>query len=274
VTQNRRAAGARVWALGLACAVALAACGDGPASTARPSAPPDGPATTTAASTSSGGGAATQPIPSTSPGPSSAPTTLACNGTGVAFPFAALGTFAELLPLTPQGRALAAYVGTAAGAELGLPRDGWHRASLTPAKATFVASSSHGWAFATVALQADGSWAFDEGGSCDLTARAPAGLGFAVWRPDPSAKPAADATRLWVLGREAACANGQAPGPRLLTPIVDESSTTVTVTLLVERLPNADCQGNPWFPLDVMLSSPVGSRALLDGSTYPPTPRG
>lgn len=274
VTRRRRAAGARTWAIGLACALALAACADGPAPTARPSAPSAGPAASTGATTPSGGGDATQPIPSTAPGPSAAPATLACSGTDVAFPSAVLGPFAELLPLTPPGRALAAYVATAAAAELGLPRDGWRRASLTPAKATFVASSSRGWAFATVALRADGSWDFDEGGTCDLAARAPARLGFAPWRPDPSARPAADATRLSISAREAACAGGQAPGRRVLAPIVDETATTVTVTLLVERLPDADCQANPWFPVEVMLSSPVGSRALLDGSTYPPTRRG
>ncbi len=265
---------ARAWAIGLACALALAACADGPGPTARPSPALSGPAASAGAATPSGGGDATQPVPPTTPAPSAAPATMACSGTDVAFPSAALGPLAEVLPLTPQGRALAAYVATTAATELGLPRDGWRRVSLTPAKATFVASSGRGWAFATVALQADGSWFFDEGGSCDLTAKAPAGLGFALWRPDPSARPAADATRLSVLAREAACANGQAPGPRLLAPIVEEAAMTVTVTLLVARLPNADCQANPWFRVDVSLSNPLGSRTLLDGSTYPPTRRG
>src|SRR5258706_14290626 len=85
----------------------------------------------------------------------------------------------------------------------------------------------------------------------------------------PRAAPAADASQILVQALEEACANGKLPGGRLLPVIVDETATTVTITVLARRLENADCQGNPRFPLQVALSAPLGDRVLLDGSAYP-----
>ena len=76
-----------------------------------------------------------------------------------------------------------------------------------------------------------------------------------------------------MLATELSCASGQPPGERLQAPVVVETSTTVTITLLVGRLGNADCQSNPAVPVVVRLTSPLGSRTLLDGSTYPATQR-
>jgi hypothetical protein len=273
VTRRLRAApaGGRLLAAGLACALALAGCADGsPRVSAQPAATAAAP---TPAPSPSPSGPATQPAPSPTPGESGPPPTVACKGTDVTFPSAVLGPTFELLPLTPAGRALAAYLGTAAASELGLPGDGWRRASAAMTRTTFVAPAGGAWAFATMAEQADGSWEFDEGGTCELEATAPAGLGFASWRLDPSG-PGADATRLSISAQEEACASGKAPGVRALAPIVDETDTTVTIALLVRRLESADCQGNPWYPVDVTLSRPLGGRTLLDGSSYPPSRRG
>ena len=273
VTRSRRVTPDRApaWAAAIACALlALAGCADGPAPvTPRPPASPAGPTASAEATAAPPSIDATLPVSSSVPGESAAPTTLACRGTAVAFRAAALGSLPELLPLSPEGRALAAYAGTDAGRELGLPRDGWFRVSAAPTGITFIAPSGGGWAFATIGKQADGAWDLDEGGPCELAARTPASLGFAPWRLEPAGRPAADSTRLSISAREEACADGRAPGGRLLAPVVDETATTVTVTLLVVRLPSADCPGNPRFPVEVALSRPVGSRALLDGSSYP-----
>lgn len=213
---------------------------------------------------------------SPAPGGSDAPDAVAivaCDGTDVAFASAVLGSTVELLPDTPPGRGLQSYVDSGAGAELGLPRDGWRLASIKLPRATFIVPSAESWAFATLVEQADGSWQFDEGGTCDLVAKAPAALAFASWEVDASSPPMADATRFVMAAREQACANGRPPAERALPPIIDETATAVTITLLVRRLENADCQGNPSYPVEIALSRPLGERSLLDGSVYPPAQR-
>jgi hypothetical protein len=65
----------------------------------------------------------------------------------------------------------------------------------------------------------------------------------------------------------------QPPVERALPAIVDETSTTVTITLLLRRLENADCLENPSYPVKIALSQPLGGRTLLDGSAYPPSRR-
>ena len=124
-----------------------------------------------------------------------------------------------------------------------------------------------------MAQQADGSWEYDEGGHCELAAKTPAGLGFASWELDRATLPAADATRFSIAAREESCANGKPPAKRALPAIVDETATTVTITLLVRRLDNADCQKSPTYAVEIELSQPIGERTLLDGSAYPPARR-
>jgi hypothetical protein len=272
-----------LWAAGVACALAFTGCAANPSESSAPPPPPAAltpvpggatPATTDSAPVSAAPDASGSASPA--PGGSDAPdavATVACDGTDVSFPSGVLRSRVGLLPDTPPGRGLRAYVDSTAGAELGLPRDGWRLASLRLPNAGFVAPAGTGWAFATMAEQADGSWEFFEGGTCDLVAWTPAALAFASWNLDSGTAPAADTSQISVQAHEEACANGKPPGDRLLPVVVDETVTTVTITILVRRLENADCQGNPRFPLEVTLSAPVGGRALLDGSAYPPARR-
>ena len=274
---------ASLWATGLACVLAFTGCtGDPSESPAPPSPPaaltpvPGGATPRTSDSAPEPSGPDTSGSASPAPSGSDAPdavATVACDGTDVSFPSGVLGSRVGLLPDTPPGRGLRAYVESTAGAELGLPRDGWRLASPRLPNAVFVAPTGKGWAFATVAEQGDGSWEFFEGGTCDVVAKAPAALAFASWNLDADAPPAADASQISVQAHEEACANGKPPGKRLLPLIVDETATTVTITILVRRLENADCQGNPRFPVEVTLSAPLGDRVLLDGSAYPPARR-
>jgi hypothetical protein len=281
--EPRRLAG--TWAVGVACVLALAGCAGGPPGSPAATSPPAvltpvpggaTPGTSEPASTLSSGPPDASASASLAPSGTDAPeavATVGCGGTDVAFASAVLSSPVELLPDTPPGRGLRAYVETSAGAELGLPRDGWRLASLRLPNAVFVAPVADGWVFATLTEQADGSWEFFEGGRCDVVAKAPAALAFASWRLATDAPPAADASQVLVQAHEEACANGKPPADRLLPAIVDETPTTVTITILVRRLENADCQGNPRFPVDVTLSAPLGDRLLLDGSAYPPARR-
>jgi hypothetical protein len=71
--------------------------------------------------------------------------------------------------------------------------------------------------------------------------------------------------------REKACASGQSPNGRIASTQVRFTTSTVTVTILVTRLPEPqDCQANPEFPVTVTLSEAVGDRQVLDGSEDPP----
>jgi hypothetical protein len=268
--------------VGLACTLALTGCAGDPSEfsappqsavlTPIPSGATPGVNDPTAGPSVPDASGSTSPAPGGSE-PPDAVATVACDGTDVAFPSSVLGSGIGLAPDTPPGRGLRSYVESTAGAELGLPRDGWRVASLRLPKAVFVAPAEKGWAFATVAEQADGSWEFFEGGTCNLVARVPAGLAFASWNLDAGTPLAADASQISVQAREEACANGKPPGDRLLPVIIDVNPATVTITILVRRLANADCQGNPSFPLQVTLSAPLGDRVLLDGSAYPPARR-
>ena len=279
----RRATPSRVGLLaaGLACALALGSCAGDLAGSPTPSSPPPvltpvpGGPTLEASdqvppTAAPGESASAEPSP-TEIAPPPAPATVACDGTDVAFPSGVLHSTVFLLPDSPPGKGLLAYV--EAVPEANMPRDGWRLAAAKTGRATFVAPAKEGWVFATLAEQAVGSWEFDEGGTCDLVAKAPPALGFASWKLDPVAPPAADGTAIAVAAHEEACAGGQPPAGRALPPIVDETATTVTITLLVRRLDNADCQANPSYPVEITLAQPLGGRALLDGSAYPPSRR-
>jgi hypothetical protein len=102
----------------------------------------------------------------------------------------------------------------------------------------------------------------------DLVGRA----SLASWWLDPDAPPpTAEATRLSALIRERACASGRSPKGRVLEPQVFSGGDAVLVTVWVrDQLGAQDCQGNPTFPVEIVLTEPLGERRLLDGSEVPP----
>jgi hypothetical protein len=96
------------------------------------------------------------------------------------------------------------------------------------------------------------------------------GFGPASITINPEDPPGPDTTSLSLLATEGACASGQAPVDRQVTPLVVETDSTVDITTLVEFPPGSQtCPLGPRFPITVQLSRPLGDRAIRDTSSYP-----
>ena len=113
-------------------------------------------------------------------------------------------------------------------------------------------------------------WMLDQATQC-APQRVLDGLGEAqVWlaaEPDPSA------TTIDLLIVEMACNSGEDAEGRVR--VVEQSEATDAVELLVAVEPrggDASCPSNPATPLTVELAEPLGDRALVDTSVYPPRP--
>ncbi|MFN8629450.1 MAG: hypothetical protein U0838_03760 [Chloroflexota bacterium] len=224
----------------------------------------------------------TRPSPSGSPAatPSPIPSPSAIAGTGpllgcgqgdVRFRASLLDGEPALTGPDEAIRALRAYLGT--GADPGMPTDGWRTVAASDTAVTFLAPGGGTWWTITVAPDPAGGWQDWESGECHLAVVPPAGMAYAAWSLDPKHPPKPGATSVTVLATELACANGRPPGERLQAPVVVETGTSVTITILVKRLGNADCPGNPAVPVVVQLDAPLSTRTLLDGSTYPASER-
>jgi hypothetical protein len=117
----------------------------------------------------------------------------------------------------------------------------------------------------------DGEWAPVGWGQCRIELGAE-GWGNARFVLDPEAPPDPGTDRISVLATEVECAGGQAPEDRdVRAVILDEDERAVSIVILVEPTEgDTSCQGNPPFPLEVELDSPLGAREILDASVYPP----
>lgn len=83
------------------------------------------------------------------------------------------------------------------------------------------------------------------------------------------------ATSLAVEVNERDCSSGRDPEPFLREPVVVEGNEAVTVYWTSDTVEgDANCQGNPPVRQVIELDQPLGERALLDGSTWPPEPVG
>jgi len=120
----------------------------------------------------------------------------------------------------------------------------------------------------------DGGWAPVGWGQCRIELDAE-GWGNARFVVDPATPPDPEADRISVLATEVACAGGQAPEDREVRAVIlDEDEHAVSIVILVEPTKGAtDCQGNPAFPFEVELGSPLGEREILDASVYPSEPQ-
>jgi hypothetical protein len=76
-----------------------------------------------------------------------------------------------------------------------------------------------------------------------------------------------------VLVSERECTSARDPSPYLREPVVIERDDTVTLYWTSDT-PTGDqtCPGNPRVRRSVKLDRPLGTRAILDGSTWPPRP--
>ena len=206
--------------------------------------------------------------PSASNAPDTGPT-LECGDSGVLFKASVLDGEPQLTGPDAAVAALRVYLG--AGGYPGMPSDGWRTVTANEGSVTFLARGTPGWWFVTVAAGTGGAWQDSESGECRLAVSLPQTMTYAEWRLDPKHPVSSGATTVTVLATELACASGKPPGSRLQTPMVVETDTSVTITLLVRKQGNADCPSNSEFRVAVPLQAPLGSRSLLDGSTYPAT---
>ena len=82
---------------------------------------------------------------------------------------------------------------------------------------------------------------------------------------------AAAGARLTAQVHERECTSGRDPDPFLHEPWVVETSETVTIYWTSEPPKGGqDCRGNPSIDRVVELAKPLGTRVVLDGSSYPP----
>lgn len=118
---------------------------------------------------------------------------------------------------------------------------------------------------------ADG-WSAGGWGDCNLEPVLQEGLAWAeISAAQVGLDPASSTVALEVRERE--CTSGRDPLPFLHEPTVTEADETVTVSWTSDA-PHGDqtCQGTPAVKMVVELDEPLGSRTLLDGSTWPPKP--
>lgn len=153
------------------------------------------------------------------------------------------------------------------------PDHGWHRVAAGPGGVTFVAPGpgDPAWVVVVAAPGPDG-WTADLYGACTAQPALPRGIGPADFWLDPkAAPPGREATELHGLIRERSCASAKPPDGRIQPPVIvfDERSVVVTVTIR-ERPGGQDCPANPEAPITIELGQPLGDRAILDGSVFPP----
>ena len=117
----------------------------------------------------------------------------------------------------------------------------------------------------------EGTWTWGGGGDCHL---APVVTQGNEWVNVTAPADGLDrrSTHPEVGVSEEACSSGRDPRPYLHTPVVQETPTTVTVYwTAIPPKGSQDCVGTRPVYVSLDLSAPLGKRALLDGSTYPPT---
>jgi len=108
-------------------------------------------------------------------------------------------------------------------------------------------------------------------GDCRLRAAVPAGINVATWRLADPAAIDVRTTGFAALVTEGACASGQAPGTRLLPPVIAYQASTVEVLFGVRSQGGLQtCPSNPEVRVDVVLVEPLGGRRLVDVSVFPP----
>jgi hypothetical protein len=125
--------------------------------------------------------------------------------------------------------------------------------------------------YALVAEREQGRWMIRGGGTCNLApVLEPGNTWVEVTGYEASSAGASD---LVATVNERECTGSRDPEPYLHAPFVIETEAEVTLywTSTPPRGYNT-CPGNPSVQRTITLETPLGNRALLDGSTYPPTP--
>lgn len=191
---------------------------------------------------------------------------------GETFPFGALDAIAPV-PADDPGSLLAAIEPFLASEEGQFwPQDGWHTLHEGSSEATLVARTPGGLAFMSLSRSGT-SWAWSGssvGEGCDLAVATPGDVNDVDWRLDPAAPvPGPESTELRLLLTERQCVSGGAIGDRLLGPEVVMTEEAVYVAFAAKPPPGDyhTCPGNPDLALVVTLPQPLGSRALIEGTS-------
>ncbi len=154
-----------------------------------------------------------------------------------------------------------------------LPREGWKLVAADGGSAQFLALTDEGDApsYAYVLVEADlAGWRVSGWGGCRLEPAVASGLGLAEFRVAPGQALAAETTEIGVLVTERACNSGEDARGRIVEPEIVESADSVTVVFAVRPRGGAqECPSNPETPFLLVLPTPLGDRALLDGSSIP-----
>lgn len=81
-----------------------------------------------------------------------------------------------------------------------------------------------------------------------------------------------DTVTFTVSVQEGACTGGQPVGDRLAKPKIEYGTETVGLLFTADSLPAGTytCPGNPGQDVEVRLDEPLGSRKVVDLSSYPP----
>jgi hypothetical protein len=116
-----------------------------------------------------------------------------------------------------------------------------------------------------------GAWEWSGGGDCHLAPVLAAGNEWVqVTAPATGFDRRSTNPEVGII--EEGCTGGRDPLPHLHAPFVEETSTTVTVYwTATPPTGNQNCVGIDPVDVPLKLTSPLGKRRLLDGSTFPPT---
>ncbi|HYM82775.1 MAG TPA: hypothetical protein VEY67_01315 [Candidatus Dormibacteraeota bacterium] len=254
------------------------ACGTSGASSPSPSGSGGSPAPSgTQMSLAPSGGASSGSGGGSTGSGSDTPTVLGlvCFGSGSVFPASALtGPATAEQGSDPAAAALRTLLGTAGADTAWLPRKGWSQVAGDASHVLFVAPSPAGDGYVSVSVvpvAGSSAWKADGYGTCRILTKLAPPFGVATWTLSAPAVP--DTEVFTALVSEMSCASGEPAGPRVSAPLIVYGERTVTVTFGVTQLGGAQtCPAPPPSPVEVRLREPLGSRQLVDGAVYPPSP--
>lgn len=139
----------------------------------------------------------------------------------------------------------------------------------------FAALSDEGMNDVTV-VHGGGRWRIRDWSSnayaCDTRVVLPRGLGYADIRRNADTGPVSADGTFQLLVRLSGCADGRKTGGAVRGPQIVETDDEVLVAFAaVGASVTDDCVRPPWStPVSIMLSEPLGTRVLRDGTYFPP----
>lgn len=148
----------------------------------------------------------------------------------------------------------------------------WSIASRTDSDLVLFGQQPSGGTVTALFARQNDAWTPSGWGGCRIQIEAP-GLGPALVSSNPDALPLPGDTELDLFITEQNCASGMPPNDREVVVLVTETADEVAIIALVAPVEgDAECPGNPLFPISVTLDAPLGDRMLIDGHRFPRQP--